>query len=164
MWDALLFGVGAFWLATAHPGEENGWVPWMVGSMFSSGGLYALLGRRRVVFDPVSRRWSERWGIPFLEFSDSGSFDQVRKIRLEQSRESDWVDSDEAMSEAEQKKAEFLNHSGVFYIWVIGRSGMKVLAESTYYPEKAEAVIRQLQEMLDVPVEKVTTAYTKHRH
>jgi len=132
---ALLFGAGVFWLAMLRPGEANSWVPWVVGAMFASLGLFTLLSRTRVIFDPVSATWADRWGILFFEFSNQGSFEQLEKIRIEES--------------------EGRYGSVTPYIWVLGRPGVKIMVDIANDSAEATRIAEQLQALLNLPVERV---------
>lgn len=133
----LLLGGGACWLALARPGGENAWVPWVVGVFFSGLGLFTLLSRSRVVFDPASRRWRDSWGILFLEFSDEGSFDRLEKIRIEES--------------------EGTRGSITRYVSVVGSPNVELIVDIAEDDREADRIAEELRAVLELPVETVRT-------
>lgn len=134
---ALLFGLGCFYAATLRPGEPNGWVPWVVGAMFTGLGLFTLLSRTRVVFDITTRRWLDSWGILWFEFSQRGSFDQLEKIRIEESSGS--------------------RGSVTHYVWVLGRPKVRIIVEVARDSAAASRIADELSSALDLPVERIKT-------
>lgn len=128
----LAFGAACFWLARLRPGEENGWVPYVVGAMFSAVGLFSAFGRAKTVFDGESRTWTDSWGFLFLNFSKQGSFDDLERIVVE-----------ESISDGFSR----------YYIWVKGRRGVKMLPESTQTRAEADRVSGELHALLGLPVE-----------
>lgn len=132
---ALSLGLVALWLGAYRPGQENGWVPWVVGAFFTGLGMFTLLGRSRVVFDPVSRRWRESFGLLFFEFSHEGSFSQLEKIRIEES--------------------EGTRGSITRYVHVIGRPKIDLIVDIAVDSDDADRIVKQLQSVLDLPRETI---------
>jgi hypothetical protein len=127
---AVAIGAGVIWFALQRPGEENAWVPWVVGLAFAAVGLFELLSRSRVIFDPTTRRWSDRWGALFFEFKTEGTFEQLRRVRVEAS---------------ERRHGQFS-----YYVWVHGDPDVRILADLTMIPSEADETARRLREMLDL--------------
>ncbi|GAB4364737.1 MAG: hypothetical protein Kow0060_21910 [Methylohalobius crimeensis] len=132
---ALVFGCLTLWLVVYRPGEENGWVPWVVGTFFTGLGLFTLMSRSRVVFDPVSRRWRDSFGFLCFEFSDAGSFSQLNKIQIEESEGTHGVITR--------------------YIYVIGRPKIQLMIDIANDSEEAHHIAKQLQSVLDLPIETI---------
>ena len=130
----LAIGAGVIWLALQRPGEENAWVPWVVGVLFGTVGLFELLSRSRVVFDPSTGRWSDRWGILIFEFKTEGTFDQLQRV---------WIEA------SERKHGQF-----TYYVWVLGDPDVRILADLTMVASEADEIARRLREMLDLDKEK----------
>ncbi len=125
------FGVLCFWLAMQRPGEENGWVPWVVGAMFSAVGLFTLFGRAKTVFDGRSRTWSESWGFLFVEFRKRGWFDDLTEIVIEES---------------------YVDGFSRYYVWVKGKRSLRLLPEITATEDEANRVVADLAAVLHLPV------------
>jgi len=127
------FGALCFWLASLRPGEENGWVPWVVGGLFSAVGLFSVFGRARTVFDGRDRTWTDSWGFLFLRFTKRGSLEDLESIVVEES---------------------VTNGSSRYYVWVEGRRGIELLPETVQEADEAEHVAGELRQLLGLPVKK----------
>lgn len=134
---AVLFGAGAIWLAVSYPKGENAWVPWVVGVFFGTLGIFTLLSRTKVVFDSASRRWTDSFGFLFFKFTDTGSFDQLEKIYIEESEGTRGV----------------ITH----YIYVKGRPDVQVMVDIAIDDEEARRIAEELQSVLDLPVKTIQT-------
>ena len=131
----LAFGILCFWLARLRPGEENGWVPWVVGALFSGVGVFTVFGRAKTVFDGATRTWSDSWGILFLSFSQSGSFDKLDRIVVEES---------------------VIEGFTRYYIWVKGGRNIRLLPETTHSKAEAKRVAGDLRALLALPVKETS--------
>jgi hypothetical protein len=125
------FGALCFWLAWSRPGEKNAWVPWIVGTLFSSLGLFSTLGRSKVVFDGGDRTWTDSWGFLFLNFRKRGSFDKLDRVVVEES---------------------VSNGFTRYYIWVKGGRGIRLLTEIASTRDEAERISAELSGLIGIPV------------
>ena len=123
----LAFGVLCFWFARLRPGEENGWVPWVVGTFFSAVGLFTLFGRAKTVFDGRTRTWRDSWGFLFLNFSKRGAFSELDRIVVE-----------ESVSDAFTR----------YYVWAKGGRGIRLLPDIAHSKAEAERVAGELRTLL----------------
>lgn len=121
------FGLLCFRVARLRPGEENGWVPWVVGAFFASVGLFTVFGRTRTVFDGATRTWTDSWGFLFLNFSKSGSFDQLDRVSVEESVTDGFTR---------------------YYIWVKGGRNIRLLPETTHSKEEADRIAAALRALI----------------
>lgn len=132
----LAVGAGCLWLVTRFHSEENAWIPWAIGGFFTLIGLFELLSRARIVFDPATKKWSDRWGVFCFEFHTEGTFSQLEKIRIE--------------------KSEWRHGFATYYVWVLGKPSVRILVDSTLDAKKAARLSEHLSAVLELPSAKIT--------
>jgi len=124
-------GAGCLWLVTHFHAGENAWVPWVIGGFFILIGLFELLSRSRIVFDPATKQWADKWGIFIFEFQTAGAFDQLERVQIE--------------------KSERRHGFATYYVWVLGKPGIRILVDSTLDPKKANRLSEHLSAVLNLP-------------